>query len=141
MSRFGLGVGIALLLLPVGPSFAETNSTTDAIAPVEEFSRQIGELKNTFTELGKKIDDSAKAVDGLNDVEKARKEIEELRAAVSTLLGTVVDNGDLARLGNAALTRSQEKLRALEQETRFKPEERAFLIEQWRKIKDETERA
>src|ERR1043165_5366133 len=104
MSRFGLSV-VALLLL-LGPSVAETSST-DAIAPVEEFSRQIGELKNTFTELGKKIDDSAKAVDGLNDVEKARKEIEELRAAVSTLLGTVVDNGDLSRLGNAALTRSQ----------------------------------
>jgi DNA repair exonuclease SbcCD ATPase subunit len=139
MSRFGLG--IVLLLLLGAPSLAQSNSTQDAIAPVEEFSRQLGELKKTFAELGKKIDDSAKAVDGLNDVEKARKEIEELRAAVSTLLGTVVDNGDLARLGNAALARSQEKLRALEQETRFKPEERAFLIEQWRKIKEETERA
>src|SRR4051794_36843722 len=117
MCRFGLSV-VALLLLLLGPSIAQTNSTTDAIAPVEEFSRQLGELKKTFTELGKKIDDSAKAVDGLNDVEKARKEIEELRSAVGALLGTVVDNGELARLGNAALNRSQEKLRALEQESR-----------------------
>jgi DNA repair exonuclease SbcCD ATPase subunit len=35
----------------------------------------------------------------------------------------------------------REKLAALERDTRFKPEERQFLIEQWRKLKDETERA
>jgi hypothetical protein len=29
----------------------------------------------------------------------------------------------------------------LEQDTRFKPEERNFLIEQWRQLRDDTERA
>ena len=35
----------------------------------------------------------------------------------------------------------REKLHTLSQETRFKPEERQFLIEQLRKLEDETGRA
>ena len=75
------------------------------------------------------------------DVEKARKEIEDLRGAVAGLLDAVADNGGLATLGDKALTRARNKLRELEQDTRFKPEERNFLIEQWRKLRDDTERA
>jgi DNA repair exonuclease SbcCD ATPase subunit len=128
-----LGPAVAVLLLagalaaPVCPAHAQT----DSIAPVEAFS----------TELEQKIDESTKSIDGLTDVEKARREIEELRAAVGNLLGAVADNGSVARLGASASDRVREKLAALERDTRFKPEERQFLVEQWRKLKDETERA
>ncbi len=131
---------LALFFTVVAPS-AAVFAQQDSITPVEEFSQQIDQLKQTFTELGKKIDDSAKSMDGLTDIGQARKEMEELRAAVSTLLGAVADNGELANIGAKALDRAREKLRAFDGDTRFKPEERQFLIEQWRKLKEETERA
>jgi DNA repair exonuclease SbcCD ATPase subunit len=128
---------LGALVLPDRPA----QSQADAIAPVEDFSRELNELKKTFTELGQRIDDGAKSIDGLTDIQRARKEIEELRAAVGSLLGAVADNGEVSKLGAKALDRAQEKIRSLEHDTRFKPEDRKFLIEQWRKIKDETERA
>ncbi len=128
---------------PSGRAFAagDPGAKGDAISPVEDFSRELDKLKQSFGELGKKMDDSAKAIDGYTDVEKARKEIEDLRGAVSGLLDAVADNGGLATLGDKALTRARDKLRELEQDTRFKPEEKSFLIEQWRKLRDDTERA
>ena len=128
---------------PSGRAFAAGDADTkgDAISPVEDFSRELDKLKRSFGELGKKMDDSAKAIDEYTDAEKARKEIEDLRAAVSGLLDAVADNGSLAMLGDKAQTRARNKLRELEQDTRFKPEERSFLIEQWRRLRDDTERA
>ena len=137
-----LALAFVLLLLvltaPVRPAFA---AGPDAITPVEDFSKELDKLKKSFGDLGRKIDESAKAIEGYSDVEKARKEIEELRGAVAALLDAVADNGGLATLGDKALGRAREKLKELEQDTRFKPEERAFLVEQWRKLRDDTERA
>jgi DNA repair exonuclease SbcCD ATPase subunit len=129
---------LVVLTVPVRPAFA---AGPDAITPVEDFSKELDKLKKSFGDLGKKMDESAKAIEGYNDVEKARKEIEELRGAVAALLDAVADNGGLATLGDKALGRAREKLKELEQDTRFKPEERAFLVEQWRKLRDDTERA
>jgi chromosome segregation ATPase len=117
------------------------SAETDAVTPVEEFSRQIDRLKETFTELGKKIEDGAKSIDGMTDVEKARREIEALRGTIGELLGPVSDNGAVAQLGAKALSHAREKLKALEQETRFTREEQQYLVGEWRKLVDETERA
>jgi DNA repair exonuclease SbcCD ATPase subunit len=117
---------------PVGP---------DAITPVEEFSRQLDEFKKSIPELNKKIEDSAASIDRWTDVDKARKEIEDLRALVGAALGAVSDNGVVSQLGVRALDHARNKLRTLEQDNRFKPEEKQFLIDQWRRLKDETERA
>jgi DNA repair exonuclease SbcCD ATPase subunit len=141
-----LVLGLALLLLvpaPAGRALAagDPGARSDGIAPVEDFSRELDKLKQSFGELGRKMDESAKAIDNYTDVEKARKEIEDLRTAVSGLLDAVTDNGALASLGDKALTRARDKLKQLEQDTRFKPEERNFLIEQWRRLRDDTERA
>jgi DNA repair exonuclease SbcCD ATPase subunit len=141
-----LVLGLALLVFvpaPAGRALAagDPGARGDAIAPVEDFSRELDKLKQSFGELGKKMDESAKAIDNYTDVEKARKEIEDLRAAVSGLLDAVTDNGALATLGDKALARARDKLKQLEQDTRFKPEERSFLIEQWRRLRDDTERA
>jgi DNA repair exonuclease SbcCD ATPase subunit len=130
-----------LLFLAFTAPVPHAYAASDAITPVEDFSRELEKLKKSFGDLGKKIDDSAKAIDGYNDVEKARKEIEDLRAAVAALLDTVTNNGALATLGDKALGRARDKFKELEQDTRFKPEERNFLVEQWRKLRDDTERA
>jgi DNA repair exonuclease SbcCD ATPase subunit len=135
----------ALLLMLVafsagsGPVRAE--ETADAISPVEQFSRQLEEFQKSVPDLNKKIQDSTGAIDSWTDVEKARGEIEKLREAVGSLLGAVSDNGAVSQLGVKALNQVHDKLRALAQETRFKPEERQFLIDQWRKLEDETTRA
>jgi DNA repair exonuclease SbcCD ATPase subunit len=107
----------------------------------DEFSRQLSELKRTFADLSKKFENSAQTIDGLTNAEAARKEIEALRDDVGKLLGAVADNGTVWSLGSKALTHAEEKLRSLEQETRYKQEDRQFLIERWRELKEATEAA
>ena len=137
--------GILLFLVlaaPVRPAYA----APDAIATVEDFSRELDKLKKSFGDLGKKIEGTARMIDGLSveglsDVDKAKKEIEDLRAGVGAMLAVVADNGSLEKLGDKALSRARDKLKELEQDNRFKQEEKNFLIEQWRRLRDDTERA
>lgn len=133
----------ALLLAAVlaMPALAQSSSEPDAITPVEEFSKQLDAFKKSIPELNKKIEDSAAQVDRWTDVEKARHEIEELRGIVGAALGAVSDNGAISELGNKALAHARNKLRALEADNRFKPEEKQFLVDQWRRLQAETERA
>jgi DNA repair exonuclease SbcCD ATPase subunit len=140
----GRRVAAALLLaavLPFSAASAQTPSQPDALTPVEEFSKQLEAFKKSIPDLNKKIEDSAASVDRWTDVGKARKEIEELRAIVGAALGAVADNGAVSTLGTQALNHARTKLRALEQDTRFKPEEKQFLVDQWRRLREETERA
>jgi DNA repair exonuclease SbcCD ATPase subunit len=137
----------ALVLLAISaaplPALAEPERATppDVATADDEFSKQLNELKKTFADLSKKFEDSAKSIDRLNSAEDARKEIEELRDHVSKLLGAVADNGTVASLGVKALARAEEKLKSLEQETRYKQEDKQFLIERWRELKAATESA
>jgi DNA repair exonuclease SbcCD ATPase subunit len=130
----------AVVVLGTAP-IASAQTVPDAITPVEEFSRQLEQFKSSIPQLNKRIEDSAAAINRWSNVEQARKEIEELRALVGTALGAVSDNGPVSQLGARALAHSQEKLRALEQDSRFRAEERQFLITQWRRLRTETERA
>ena len=120
---------------------SDRQSEADAISPVEEFSQQLDQFKKSIPELNKKIEDSSASIDRWTDVETARKEIQELRDLVGAALGAVSDNGVVSQLGAKALNHARAKLKALEQETRFKPDEKQFLTDQWRRLKDETERA
>ena len=131
---------VAALLAGTARAQAEPNAN-DAFAPVEEYARKVDEFTRNAPNLNKKIEEGTKAIDGLADAPKARSEIEQLRAVVADLLGGVSDNGELARLGGKALDHARRKLKTLEQETRFKPEERQFLIEHWRELIRQTERA
>jgi len=139
--RSSVFAAATLLLLVFIMPVRSTSAAPDAITPVEDFSRELDKLKKSFGDLGKKIDDSVKTIDGLSDVDKAKKEIGDLRAAVSSLLDLVADNGALDKLGDKALSRARDKLKELEQDNRFKPEEKNFLVEQWRRLRDDTERA
>jgi DNA repair exonuclease SbcCD ATPase subunit len=130
-----------------GPALAQSDraaggaSSADAVTPVEEFSKQVEEFKKSYPDLNKKIEESAKSIDSITDVEKARKEIEELRGAVAGMLGAVSDNGPVSQLGAKALAHARAKVKELEQGARFKPDERDFLLDQWRRLIAETERA
>jgi DNA repair exonuclease SbcCD ATPase subunit len=117
------------------PAAPELNTADD------EFSRQLSELKKTFADLSKKFEDSAQTIDRLNSAEAARNEIEELREHVGRLLAAVADNGTVWSLGVKALSHADDKLKSLEQETRYKPEDKQFLIERWRELKTATESA
>jgi DNA repair exonuclease SbcCD ATPase subunit len=123
---------------------AEDASTTNAgnpISPVEEFSQQLEAFQKSVPDLNTSIQDSASTIDSVTDAEKARAEIDKLRATVSGLLGAVSDNGSVSRLGVKALDHVRAKLKALAVETRYKPDERLFLIDQWRKLETETQNA
>jgi DNA repair exonuclease SbcCD ATPase subunit len=136
-----LVIGVAAVLLRNGPIQAEPNAGADAFAPVEEYARKVEEFTKNAPVLNKKIEDGTKAIDDLTDVSKARSEIEQLRGVVADLLGRVSDNGELGRLGAKALDHARSKLKTLEQDTRFKPEEREFLTRNWRELIGQTERA
>jgi DNA repair exonuclease SbcCD ATPase subunit len=134
-------IGVAALSARPALAQNQPNAGADAFVPVEEYARKVEDFKKNAPNLSKKIEDGTKLIETLDDVAKARGEIEQLRGVVADLLGRVSDNGELGRLGAKALDHSRKKLQALEQDTRFKPEESKFLIDQWRELIRQTERA
>ena len=92
-------------------------------------------------DLNKSIQASVGTIDNATDVDKARAEIDGLRATISTLLNAISDNGPVSQLGVKALDYIHNKLQELSQNKRFKPQERQFLIDRWRQIQDQTEHA
>jgi len=145
-SRTRAGIAIAALFA-VGLALSASLARADdagagkAASPVEEFSEQLEAFQKSVPDLNKSIQDSTGAIDSITDVDKARAEIDKLRETVSTLLGAVSDNGPVSQLGIKALNHVHDKLKALAQESRFKPEERQFLTDRWRKLQEETESA
>jgi len=132
---------LAVVTAPAGVLAQAEKATPELRTADEDFSRKLSELKRTFADLSKKFEDSAQNIDRLNSADAARKEIEELRDHVGKLLAAVADNGTVWSLGTKALSRAEEKLKSLEQETRYKQEDRQFLIERWRELKAATEGA
>jgi hypothetical protein len=132
---------LSLVALPPRPAVAEETRAADAVTPVEEFSRQLEELKKTFIDLNKRIETSAKAIDRETNAEASRKEIEELRDIVSVLLGSVADNGEISKLGAKALAHARAKQKSLREETRYTPEQRDLLLREWEKLAKDTEAA
>ncbi|HTV26866.1 MAG TPA: hypothetical protein VMF32_03715 [Xanthobacteraceae bacterium] len=128
----------AVLGFTANPACAEQTSTA---SPVDEFSKQLEEFQKSVPDLNRKIQQSASTIDATTDIAKARVEIDELRDEVSTLLGAVADNGPVSQLGAKALSHIRDKLRELPQDSRYKPEERQFLIDQWRLLQTQTEAA
>ena len=128
-----------ILTLPVGLARAADGSA--AGSPVEEFSQQLEAFQKSVPDLNKSIQDTTATIDSATNVEKARAEIDKLRETVSQLLGAVSDNGPVSQLGVKALDHVHAKLKELATDTRFKPEERQFLIDQWRTLEVQTEAA
>jgi peptidoglycan hydrolase CwlO-like protein len=139
LSTFAAALAAVLLIAPGNFARAENNSQQPS--PVQEFSKQLEDFQKTVPDLNKTIQDSAGTIDSYTDVEKARAEIDKLREAVSGLLSAVSDNGPVSQLGVKALDHVHDKLKALSQDNRYRPEERQFLIDQWRRLQDQTENA
>jgi len=132
---------VLLVAVPPRPALAQSVDKPDAVTPVEEFSRQLDELKKTFADLNQRIEESTKAIDSETDPVASRQKLAELRALVSSLLASVADNGAVAQLGARALEHARAKQKALAAETRYTPEQRAFLLGQWERLARETEAA
>ncbi len=97
-------------LLAAKPAGAQTDLKQNPSADVQ-FSQQLDELKKSFGEVGRQIDESAKSIDTIKSPEQGRKSIEELRGQVAKLLDAVADNGEISRLGAKALALAEEKLK------------------------------
>jgi|SoiMethySBSTD1v2_1073268.scaffolds.fasta_scaffold80910_3 hypothetical protein len=130
----------AAALLAAQPSAAQADPKQGA-SPDVQFSQQLDELKKSFSDVGRQIDESAKSIDTIKSPEEGRKSIEELRGQVAKLLDAVADNGEISRLGGKALALAEEKLKSLDRETRFKPEEKQYLLNRWRELRAATETA
>ena len=126
-----VGLGLAQLLAPVHAQGEAKPATT----PDVQFSQQLDELKKSFTDVGRQIDESAKSIDTIKSPEEGRKSIEDLRGQVAKLLDAVADNGEISKLGAKALALAEEKLKTLDRETRFKPEEKQYLVNRWRELR------
>jgi len=129
-----------VLALPASAARAE-DAHGGANASVEQFSQQLEAFQKSVPDLNKSIQDTAGSIDSATDVAKARAEIDKLRETVSALLAAVSDNGQVSQLGVKALDHIHDKLKTLAQDNRFKPDERQFLIDQWRKLEAQTEGA
>lgn len=153
MMTFGLGRAVscclaAILIVGVLATAmrpltlaAEEQGAVDVLSPIDDYAKKVEEFTKSAPELGKKIDETTKSIDSATDAAKAREQIEELRSVISDLLGQVSDNGTVAQLGAKALAHARQKLAQLDHETRFKPEERQFLMDQWHQLLTETEKA
>ena len=142
-ARFGVVAlfAAALALWASGVRAEDAANSGAAMSPVEEFSQQLEAFQRSVPDLNRSIQESASTIDSVTDAEKARTEIDKLRQTVSELLGAVSDNGPVSQLGVKALDHVRAKLKALAQETRYKPDERQFLVDQWRKLEGETQDA
>src|SRR5438105_3396131 len=128
----GLWTWLLVLMLATAPGLVlaqAEKSVPELRTADDDFSRQLSELKRTFADLSKKFEDSAQTIEHLSSAEAARKEIEELREHVGKLLAAVADNGAVWSLGTKALRRAEDKLKSLDQETRYKQEDKQFLID------------
>jgi chromosome segregation ATPase len=130
----------AAALLAAQPSAAQADPKQNP-SPDVQFSQQLDELKKSFGDVGRQIDESAKSIDTIKSPEEGRKSIEELRGQVAKLLDAVADNGEISKLGGKALALAEEKLKSLDRETRFKPEEKQYLLNRWRELRAATETA
>jgi DNA repair exonuclease SbcCD ATPase subunit len=110
-------------------------------SPVDEFSQQLEAFQKSVPDLTQRIQDGAGVIDSATDIDKARAEIDSLRQDVSTLLAAVADNGPISQLGAKALNHIHDKLQALAQDGRFKPEERQYLLDQWQRLQAQTQDA
>jgi chromosome segregation ATPase len=136
-----VAAALIAVALALPQNLARADDAGNAASPVDEFSKQLEDFQKSVPDLNKRIQDSASTIDRTSDVAKARAEIDQLREEVSALLGAVADNGPVSQLGVKALAHINDKLKELQQDTRFKPEERQYLVGQWQALQSQTEAA
>ncbi len=63
-------------------------------------------------------------------------EVAQLQALIAETLGNVADNGKVAQLGQRALDFARGKQAQFEKDAKFAPEERQFLLNEWKRNAD-----
>ncbi len=128
-------------LISAGHAETTQNATVAAPNPIDDFKKQTDDVKKSLQSVLAKIDESAKAIESLSQPEAASKQIEELQALIAQALDVVADNGEVAKLGAKALQYANAKQKQFETDTKFAPADRAMLLREWRRIREETESA
>jgi hypothetical protein len=122
------------LVLAVSPATAqaESKSSAEVSAQVDELAKERGDLVNRLKGLKDKLDGATSVINKRADAANVAKDsIEELRAIVSPLLAAVADNGEISQLGVKALNNAINRKTALERDMRFTPDERQRLVAAW----------
>lgn len=139
-----MGRTVAVVILVLGMALSHVLAQGDPredVDAIRDFAKQIETLKKSLSELKTKIDDSSKVIEKNTNVETARKKIEELSTLVSNLLATAADNGEIAKLGEKALSNARERLKHFNGTPEFSQERQDYLIKQWERLTRETEQA
>ena len=140
-AAFALLLALAPPLLAAPALAADSAGPPAIVSPVDDFNRQMEAVKQNFSALGAKIEQSTREIETLTSPEAAKKQIDEIQALIADTLGAVSDNGDIAKLGQKTLDYARSKQKQFEADAKFTPEERQFLLNEWRRIASDTERA
>ena len=120
---------------------AEAEKAPQVANPVDDFNRAVTEAKKSLGDLSAKIEDSSKQIEGLTSTEAARAQVAELQSLIADALGQVADNGKVMTLGQKVVDYARSKESAFEQDSKFTPDERQYLLKEWRRIETEARRA
>lgn len=142
-SKFLKAIALGVLLAcPCAPMEAFAAAEPPVIVtPAEDFTKKFEEFRTVLGDLRGKIDRSREEIDKLTTLGEARKEIGIMQGMIADALGTVSDNGEVAKLGQKALEFARSKQKQFENDSKFSPEERQFLLNEWKRVGGEIERA
>jgi hypothetical protein len=134
------GLAVALALAPsnftlvVASLAAETGPQVPS--PVDDFDKAYVEAKQALSDLNGKIEQRSAEIQKLTASDAAGEEVAQLQALIAETLGNVADNGKVAVLGRKALDFARGKQAQFEKDTKFAPEEREFLLSEWKGAAD-----
>ncbi len=137
---------LVLIQFPAQTAAQEVDIKTAPSAPPlanpgDDFVKQYSALKKQLEALGGKIKKSAGEIENLTSPDAARKQINTLQGLIANTLGLVTNNGDVAKLGKRVIDYARSKQKQFESDTKFSPEERAFLQKEWKRVGAQTEAA
>ena len=136
------GLAVALAFAPskftfVVPSLAaEASDRPQVPSPVDDFDQAYVEAKQALTDLNSKIEQRSAEIQKLTASDTAAQEVAQLQALIAETLGAVADNGKVAQLGQRALDFARGKQAQFEKDAKFAPEEREFLLNEWKGAAD-----
>jgi hypothetical protein len=136
-----VGLAVALAFAPshftlVVPGLAAEASDPPQVSPVDDFDKAYVEAKHALSDLNAKIEQRSGEIQKLTASDTAGEEIAQLQALIAETLGNVADNGKVAELGQKALDFARGKQAQFEKDTKFAPEEREFLLNEWKRAAD-----
>jgi len=104
------------------------------------------DLINDFADLNRNLATLQEKVNKVRSLERMNQDASvpegqraAFRKAVSALIVSFADDGEVAQLGQSAVVFVHDKIAELQQDTHFSPEVRDSLIASWRRIATQTD--